>query len=245
MNVLVSQIRLETKLWFRQKQALLSTLAFPVFFMFLFGAIWRGSTWGGMPAIDYLVPGIIVMAMMSTCIMGATTWLVEERDKGIFRRLSITPLNRQAIIGGQIAHRYLVVLGQTAVLIAIGVGVYKANIGGNLLLFGGIVTLGAVCFLSMGFALSALIKSVKSAQPISMIVLYVLMFLGGCFIPLDAIPHSLLPVCNVLPSTNLSEALRQVAIGGMGLREIWRELLISGGWLVGSFIVAVKCFKWE
>ncbi len=245
MNVLVGQIRLESKLWFRQKETIIWTLAFPVFFMLLFGAIWEGDTWGGMAAIDYLVPGIVVMALMITCISATATGLVEDREKGIFRLLSVTPLKRHTLLGGQIAHRYLVVLVQTAVLIAIGVGFYKASIGGNLLLFWAILTLGAVCFLSIGFALSGLIKNAKSAHPLSMIVLYVLMFLGGCFIPLEVIPEFLLPVCNVLPSTNLSEALRQVAIGGTGLREIWQELLILMGWLVGGSVLAVKFFKWE
>jgi ABC-2 type transport system permease protein len=245
MNALVGQVKLETKLWFRQKETVFWTLAFPVFFMLLFGSIWKDDTWGNMPAINYLLPGIIVMALMTTCIVATTTGLVEEREKGIFRRLSLTPLKRHTLIGGQIAHRYLVVLLQTALLIAIAVSFFEASINGNFLLFWAILTLGAICFLSIGFVLTGLIKSAKSAHPLAMIVFFILMFLGGCFFPLDVIPEFLLPVCNALPSAHLSEALRQIAIGGAGLSEVWQDLLVLGGWLVGCSALAVRFFRWE
>jgi ABC-2 type transport system permease protein len=245
MNTLVGQVKLETKLWLRHKEAVFWTLAFPVFFMLLFGSIWKNDTWGNMPAINYLLPGIIVMALMTTCIVATTTGLIEEREKGIFRRLFLTPLKRHTLISGQIVNRSLVVLAQTALLIAIGVGFFEASISGNYLLFWAILTLGAICFLSVGFALTGLIKSAKSAHPLSMIVFFILMFLGGCFFPLEAIPEFLLPVCNALPSAHLSEALREVAIGEAGLGEVWQELLVVGGWLVGCSALAVRFFRWE
>lgn len=245
MNALVGQVKLETKLWFRQKETMFWTLGFPVFFMLLFGLIWRDDTWGNMPAINYLLPGIIVMALMTTCIVATATGIVEEREKGVFRRLSLTPLKRHTLIVGQIANRYLVVLVQAALLIAIAVSFFEASINGNYLLFWAILTLGAICFLSLGFALTGLIKSAKSAHPLSMIVFFVLMFLGGCFFPLDMIPEFLLPVCNTLPSAHMSEALRQVAIGGARVGEVWQELLVPVGWLVGCSTLAVKFFRWE
>jgi ABC-2 type transport system permease protein len=245
MDTLVSQVKLETKLWFRQKETVFWTFAFPVFFMFLFGLIWKDDTWNNMPAINYLLPGIIVMALMTTCIVATATGLVEEREKGIFRRLSLTPLKRHILIGGQITNRYLVVLVQAALLITIGVGFFEARICGNLLLFWAILTLGAICFLSIGFALTGLIKSAKSAHPLAMIIFFILMFLGECFLPLDVMPDFLLPICSALPSAQMSETLRQVAIGGAGLGEVWQELLVPVGWLVGCSVLAVKFFKWE
>jgi ABC-2 type transport system permease protein len=245
MNTMVGQLKLETKLWLRQKETVFWTLAFPVFFMLLFGSIWKENTWNNMPAISYLLPGIIVMALMTTCIVATTTGLVEEREKGIFRRLSLTPLKRHTIIGGQIAQRYLVVLLQTALLITIAVSFFEASISGDFLLFWAILTLGAVCFLSIGFALTGLIRSAKSAHPLAMIVFFILMFLGGCFFPLDVMPEFLVPVCKTLPSAQLNESLRLVATGGAGLGEVWQALLIVSGWLVGCSALAVRFFKWE
>jgi ABC-2 type transport system permease protein len=105
MNTLVGQIKLEFKLFLREKEALFWTLAFPVFMMVLFGLLWKDETWDGIPTIAYLLPGIIVMAVMTTCIVSTATGVVEEREKGIFRRLSLTPLKRQTLIGGQIVNK--------------------------------------------------------------------------------------------------------------------------------------------
>jgi ABC-type multidrug transport system permease subunit len=61
------------------------------------------------------------------------------------------------------------------------VAFFGATIGGNLLLFWGVLTIGAFSFLGLGFALTGFIKNEKSAHPVSMIVFFTLMFLGGCF----------------------------------------------------------------
>lgn len=245
MKTLVGQVKLETKLLFRDKEALFWTLAFPVFFMLLFGSIWKDDMWGNLPAINYLLPGIIVMALMTTCIVATAVGFVEEREKGIYRRLSLTPLKRHTLIGGQIANRYMVVLLQAAILIAIGVLFFDASIGGNYLLFWAVLTLGALSFLAMGFALTGLIKSSKSAHPLSMIVFFILMFLGGLFFPLEMMPEFLRPVCNALPSAHLNGALRMIAVEGAGISEVWHELPVLLGWLAGCFALAIKFFKWE
>ena len=72
---------------------------------------------------------------MVTCIMNTTMGVVSDRGKGIFRRLSLTPLKRQTLIGGQIVTRYLIILVQALILIAIGVIFFKVTIGGNYFLF--------------------------------------------------------------------------------------------------------------
>jgi ABC-2 type transport system permease protein len=238
-------MKLEFKLFLREKEALFWTLAFPVFMIILFGLIWKEETWDGMPTIGYILPGIIVMAMMTTCIVSTATGVVEEREKGIFRRLSLTPLKRQTLIGGQIINRYLTVLVQTALLIAIGIAFFGAAIDGNLLLFWAVLTLGAISFLALGFALAALIKNEKSAHPLSMIVFFTLMFLGGCFFPLEQMPEFVRPVCEALPSLHLNDALRMIAIEKAGASDIWREIPVLLGWLGGCSVLAVKFFRWE
>lgn len=247
MQVLLRQVKLETKLLFRDKGALFWTLAFPVFMVVLFGLIYQeqGETWDGMAPINYILPGIIVMAVMTTCVITTTTGFVEEREKGIYRRLSVTPLKRQTLIGGQIVNRYLVVLLQTVILIAIGIAFLGATIGGNYLLFWAVLTIGVLSFLSLGFAIAGFVKSAKGALPLSMALFFILLFLGGVFFPLEVMPEFLHPFSRALPSTNLNDALRMVAIEGEGIGAVWQELAILGGWLVVCSALAVKFFKWE
>jgi len=245
MKPLAGQIKLETKLFLREKEALFWTLIFPVFMIVLFGLIWKDDSWDGTPAINYLLPGIMVMAVMTTCLLNTAMGTVEEREKGIFRRLSLTPLKRQTLIGGQIVNRYLIVLVQTVILIAIGIAFFGATIGGNYLLFWAVLTIGALSFLALGFALAGFTKNEKSAHPVSMIVFFTLMFLGGCFFPTEEMPEFLHPVCEALPSLHLNDALRMITVEGAWSSEIWQELPVLLGWLAGCSALAVKFFKWE
>jgi ABC-2 type transport system permease protein len=245
VKVLVSQIKLETKLFYRDKGDLFWALAFPVFFTVLFGLIYRGESWDGMPPINYLLPGIITMAVMVTCLMNTATGVISDREKGIFRRLSLTPLKRQTLIGGQIASRYLVVLVQTIILIVLGTTAFGVNIGGNYLLFWVALTLGAFSFFALGFALTTFIKSEKAAVPAAMAFFFVLLFLGGCLFPIDIMPGFLQPVCKALPSSHLNDALRIVAIEEGGFSEVWPEFLKMGGWLIVLSFISVKFFRWE
>ena len=245
MKVLAGQMKLESKLFLRDKGGLFWALAFPVFMIVLFGLIYQGESWDGTPPINYILPGIIVMAVMSTCIVITTSGVVSDREKGIFRRLSLTPLKRQTLIGGQIISRYLVVLVQTLILVAIGIAAFGVTVGGNYLLFWGALTLGALSFFALGFTLTTFIKSEKGVVPAAMAFLFILMFLGGCFYPIEIMPEFLQPVCKALPSLHLNDALRMVAIEEVGFSGVWPEFLKLGGWLILLSAISVKFFKWE
>ena len=245
MRILAGQIALETKLFLRRKDELFWNLAFPMFFMVLYGFIYGNTMWGDMLAIEYMFPGIIVMALMVNGIMVTATVFVEERGKGIYRRLSLTPLKRQTIIGAQILHRYIVTLVQTLLLLVIGVFAFKVNIVGNYFFFWLVLTFGALCFLSIGFALATFIRSARSATPICMIAFFMMLFLGGIFFPTNIMPDFLVVISKALPSTHLNDALRLITIEGAGLGAAWLELLVVGGWLVVCLGLSIKFFRWE
>jgi len=247
MSVLARQVILEMKLFLRRRDDLFWTLAFPLFFIILFGLIYQDMVWEdfGLRAIEYILPGIIVMALMTSGIMATASGFVEEREKGVYRRLSLTPLKRNTILGGQLIQRYVVILVQTVLLLVVGALAFNIQVSGDLLWVWLVVTVGALCFLSVGFLLTGLIKTARAANGISMVVFFMLMFLGGIYFPNDLMPDFLRVFSDALPSTNLNDVFRAVMITGLGVGEMWRELLIVGGWFIGSLVLAVRLFRWE
>jgi ABC-2 type transport system permease protein len=245
MKILLRQIKLEIKLYLRGRQALFLTLAFPVIMILIFGAVFGSQSWSGIPAIDYLLPGIIGMALMMACMTNNAVSITTDRDKGIYRRLSLTPLKRRTLLTGHIIVRYLVALVSTVLLMVIGIAAFKAHAGGNYFLFWLVLTLAALAFVTMGFVISTLSKNTQSAQALSMAVLFPIMFLGCCFWPLDIMPSFLRPICEALPTFRMNDALRMITVEGVGFNGIWQDLLVIIGWLVVCSIVAVKFFKWE
>jgi ABC-2 type transport system permease protein len=96
-----------------------------------------------------------------------------------------------------------------------------------------------------GFALTAIIRTARSANMASMIIFFMFMFLGAIFFPTEVMPDSLRAVSNALPSTNLNDAFRGIMIMGAGISDVWHDLLIVGGWFIGSLVIAVRLFRWE
>jgi ABC-2 type transport system permease protein len=247
MNMLIKQTRMQMRLFLRRKDELFWTLAFPVLFILLFGAIYGNSKWEGMSirSIDYLVPGIIVMGAMVTGIMRTATGLVQEREQGIYRRLALTPLKRTTLIGSQLLQHYAVIIVQTLLLIAIGGIAFKTHLTGNMVLFWLTLSLGALCFMSIGFALTGLIRTLRSATPIIQITYFSLMFLGGIFFPNSLLPNWLDNAAKILPSTQMGDALRAVAYNGAGIGDIWQKLAMMGAWIAVCLVISIRFFRWE
>ena len=249
MNTLIRQTSIQMRLFLRRKDELFWTLDFPILFILLFGAIYGNTKWTGsgidIRAIDYLLPGIIVMGAMVTGIMRTSTGFVQEREQGVYRRLALTPLKRQTLLGSQVLQHYIVIIVQTLLLIAIGGMAFKTHLTGNLFLFWLVLSVGALCFMSIGFVLSGLIKTVRSATPINQITYFSLMFLGGIFFPNSLLPTWLGNAAKILPSTQMGDALRAVVYNGAGIGDIWQKLLIVTGWIAACSVISIKFFRWE
>jgi ABC-2 type transport system permease protein len=247
MATLLTQTLMETKLFLRRRGELLWTLAFPIMFMVLFGLIYGDTKWSGMDirAVDYLLPGIIAMGAMVTGIMRTSIAFVGEREKGVYRRLALTPLSRQTLISAQMLQHYLVIIAQTLLLMVIGTAAFNIKVTGNTFMFWLVLSAGALSFMSIGLALTVIIRTSRSAMPINQMTYFTLMFLGGIFFPNSMLPKILENVANVLPSTQVSDALRAVFYSGAGFGDIWQNLAILGGWTLACFAISIKFFRWE
>lgn len=248
MGMLIRQAWFETKLLFRGLDNVFWTLAFPLLFIVLFGFLYGDLVWfedTGVRAIDYILPGILVMAIMVTGIMQTAIGFAEERERGIYRRLSITPLKPSAILGGQILHRYVLVLVQTLIIFAVGMLAFGVRIAGSVFWTWVIITFGALCFLALGFFLAGLIKSAKAANAITMVVFFMFLFLGGVFFPGEMMPEFLATLSGFLPSTLLNDGLREVTILGHGIGSAWQQLLGIGIWFIVALLGSIKLFRWE
>jgi len=245
VRMLARQIRLETKLFVRDKDGFFWTLAFPILFLVFFGLIYRDVVWDDVRPMEYLLPAIIMMAVIITGITHNVNTFIEEREKGIYRRLFLTPLKGHTILGGQLIHRYLLILVQAVILLIIGVLAYDIRISGSLLLLWLVVTLGGMCLLSIGFALTTFIRSSRASNAITMVVLFVLLFLSGLFVSTEMLPDFLGTISSGLPSTHLNDAIRAIVVQGDGMGAIWQSLLVFGIWGGVCLVIAVRFFRWE
>lgn len=195
--------------------------------------------------IDYLVPGILAMNAMFSGVFNIAVVMTTMRQKGILRRLKVTPVSKSAILAAMITTRMLVIFISMAMILAIGVFVFGVQLQGNMALLVFVVIIGSLAFTTFGFAVSAYAKTVESAEAIANTVAMPMMFLGDVFLPVANMPAFIQPIAAALPLSFLGAALRDVALKGQGLLEIAVPLgaVVLYG-LVGFFI-AIKLFRWE
>lgn len=194
--------------------------------------------------IDYLLPGILAMALMQLGLFGALNF-VSLRERKVIRRLGAIPLPRGMMIWSEIVVRLGMAIIQTILIIALGYTVFGVTITGNLLLVMAMVLLGSAVFIALGYFLVNFTKTEESAQGLIQVVQFPMMFLSGIFFPIEMMPSYLKPVVNLLPLTYLGDLLRHVMVGLPTTYGFWTDLFILAGWFLVSFSLAVRFFKWD
>jgi ABC-2 type transport system permease protein len=138
-----------------------------------------------------------------------------------------------------------VVVLQSAVIIAVATFGYHVPIIGNWLLLLGLIMLGTLLFVAMGYVVGARVKTVEGANPIVQLISFPMMFLSGVFWPVDIMPDFIRPVVTALPLTYLGDSLRQVMVGSTPLYPMGVDILVMFGWLAACMLITVRFFKWE
>ncbi|HEX7949657.1 MAG TPA: ABC transporter permease, partial [Candidatus Limnocylindrales bacterium] len=150
--------------------------------------------------VSYFVPSILAMALMQLGIFAAIP-LVQQREKLILKRLSATPLPRWTLVVSNIAVRLVIAAVQTALIVAIGIGVLGVQLTGDWLRILAVVGLGAVTFVSIGYVIASFAQTEEAANGMTSIVQFPLMFLSGIFFPLEIMPTWLRTVATFMPLT--------------------------------------------
>jgi ABC-2 type transport system permease protein len=194
--------------------------------------------------IALFVPSVLAMALMQLGLFGALP-IVAERQNLVLKRLAATPLRRRTFVGSHILDRLLVAIVQAAIILGIGAVLFNVTLLGNPLLFAGLVILGALTFIALGYVIAAFARSEDSASQLTSILQFPLMFLSGIFFPLEAMPEVLRLVAVFLPLTYLGDALRQVMVDGIPFVPLWVDVVVLAAWMVGSFAVSARFFRWE
>ncbi len=194
--------------------------------------------------VAYLVPSILAMALMQLGVFAAIP-LVQQREKGILKRIGATPLPRWKLVGSNVLLRLIVAIVDAVVILGIGLMFFNVQIVGNLLLVVGLVLLGAGSFLALGFLLASFLKTEEQATGVVQVVQMPMMFLSGIFFQFDFLPGFLKTVGMAMPLTYLGDAFRQVMVNGTQVAPLAVDVAVLTGWLVVCMAIAARSFRWE
>ncbi|MFQ5676051.1 MAG: ABC transporter permease [bacterium] len=247
MRGLIKLSLIETKLFLREPMAAFFTLVFPLMMLFLFGSIYGNKPtpfFGGYGSVDMSVPAYTAMIIATSGLLGLTISIATYREMGILRRLKATPLHPQTILTAHVAMIFLMTaLGMLLLIIAAKI-VYNLRFDGNPLNVFLAFLLSSLSFFSLGFILSGLTPTARSAQVIAMVLFYPMLFLSGAAIPREVLPETIRQVAQALPLTHVVNLLRGLWIGdgwGMHLKEV----AVLSGMLIAGVAISAKTFRWE
>ncbi|MFA5070585.1 MAG: ABC transporter permease [Patescibacteria group bacterium] len=195
--------------------------------------------------LDMLTPGIMAMAVMSAAIIGISSEIVKYREQKLLKRLTATPLKVRDFLVAQVFSYLILAVIQLSLIVGVAKFAYNVHFYGNIFLMYGLSLLGSLIFLSIGFTIAGIAKTVNAAGAMAQAVFMPMMFLSGVFYPSEVLPPAVYQVTKYLPLTPLIEALRDVANNNAGLGDIKMQLLMLGGWIVVTFLIAWKTFRFE
>ena len=237
----------EIKLYLREPMGAFFTLLFPLMMLFLFGSIYGNEPsplFNGYGTIDISIPAYTAMIIGTTGLMGLNITMATYREKGILRRLRITPLRPHVILAGQVVVIFLMTIAGMLLLILAGNLVYDLRFDGRTLDVILAFILGSLSFFSLGFVLASVMPTARTAQVVGMVIFYPMLFLSGAGIPLEILPAGVRNFSKFLPLTHVVTLLRGLWIG-----EIWSqhmtEVWVLLGVLAAGVLVSSLTFRWE
>ncbi|GHD24742.1 transport permease protein [Streptomyces violarus] len=247
---------LEIRQFFRQRDQVVFTFAFPVVFLFLFASIFRDDVEGaGITASQLYVPAMMAAGIMSTSFQALGVSIAIEREEKVLRRLRGTPMPPTAYFLGKIWLVLFTGLLETVILLLIGTtfyGVALPSDAGRWFDLAWIFVLGITACALLGIAISSVPKSANSASSVVVLPFLVLQFISGVYIAIGTIPDWMLTVGALFPLKWMCQGLRGVflpesaqVLEQAGSWELGRVALVLAAWCVGGLVLCLLTFRWK
>jgi ABC-2 type transport system permease protein len=239
-RMIAAQAALETRMLLRNGEQLLLTVVIPTLLLVLFSSVDIVDTGTG-EAVDFLTPGILALAVMSTAFTGQAIATGFERRYGVLKRLASSPLPRWGLMTAKTASvlvtEVLQVILLTVIAFALGWSPH-----GNPLAVLLLMVLGTAAFSGLGLLVAGTLKAEATLAAANLVFLLLLVG-GGVIVPLDKFPSGAQDVLGLLPISALSDGLRDVLQHGAGTP--WGDLGILAAWAVAGLAAAGTFFRWD
>jgi ABC-2 type transport system permease protein len=199
--------------------------------------------YGDIGYIDFLVPAVLGMTVMMSCMMGMGASIAGERETGELARLFMTPTSVATVIGGKIAGKLCIELVRALILLFAAIVLFGVTIKGGILQTFIILIVGALCFVGFGIMMSARTSTQEDYTQMVMPFTMPMMFVSGVFYPIETMPWIFQKIAYIFPLTYLNDAMRAIMIKGQGLGDVWIDLVVLLGFTLIFFVIGVKRFN--
>lgn len=238
-RALAAQARIELTLTLRRGESVLLTLGIPLGLLVFFSLV-EVLPSPTEDAIDFLAPGVIALAIMSTAMVNVAIATSFERQYGVLKRLGATPLGRPTLLAAKILAVLVLEALQVVVLVATALLLgWDPSLDASAAIA---AALGTVGFAGVGLLMAGRLRGETTLAAANGLYL-VLLLLGGMVFPLDELPGALRRVAEALPSAALADAMNgALGTGAAVPGRAWAVLVV---WALAAPVAAAATFRWE
>ncbi|HEV7502809.1 MAG TPA: ABC transporter permease [Vicinamibacteria bacterium] len=195
--------------------------------------------------IDFLIPGIVGMNIMSGGLWGVGFNLVDMRIKKLLKRLVASPMRRPDFLAAHLAMRLVFMVIEVTFVLGFGHLAFGVPVRGGLASLFAVGAMGALCFGGIGLLVGSRARRMETVTGLMNVVMVPMFVLSGIFFSADRFPQVLQPLIRILPLTALNDALRAVVLEGARLSALPGPLAVLAIWTVLTFGVGLKLFRWS
>ncbi|XVQ07851.1 ABC transporter permease [Spirillospora sp. CA-255316] len=239
-RMILAQAGYELRTLLRNGEQLLLTMIIPVVLLALFGGTSLLDLGPG-PRVDFLAPGVLALAVMSTAFTGQAIGTGFERRYGVLKRLGATPLPRSGLIAAKTLTVLAVEALQAAVICAVALAMGWSPHGDPASALA-LILLGTAAFSGFGLLMAGTLRA-EATLAAANLVYVLLLAVGGVVFPLERFPSAVRSALELLPISALAEGLRDVLQHGAAFPG--GPLLVLAVWAVAGLALAARFFRWE
>ncbi len=195
--------------------------------------------------IDFLLPGLIGLNLMGSSMWGVGFAVVQTRVRKLLKRFAATPMHRSDYLLALIFSRLTFLVTELAALLAAGKLIFGVDVRGSWLALAGVALLGGLSFTGLALLIAARATTVEAASGWMNFVMLPMWVLSGSFFSYARFPAAVQPAIRALPLTALNDALRAIMNQGASLAGTWPQVAVLVAWGIGSFLLAMKIFRWQ
>lgn len=195
--------------------------------------------------IDFLLPGLIGLNLMSGSILGIGFVIVDMRNRKLMKRLMATPMRRTHFLASFLGLRGMILAVELPILLIFAWLAFSMPVRGSLALFVALSVLGALAFTGIGLLVASRATNTHMVNGLMNLIMLPMFLLSGVFFSAAHFPQAFQPLIRALPLTALNDSLRAVMIDGAGIRDVTIPAAILGAWGLVTFSIALRIFRWR
>ena len=195
--------------------------------------------------IDWFIPGLVGLGLMSSGMWGVGFPITQARLRNLLKQMTASPMRKRHYLMSHMFARLLGVVPELGIPLGFGMLAFGMPMNGSWGAIAVVGLVGALSFAALGLLLASRVRTFEAVSGLMNLGMIPMWILSGVFFSSTNFPAAMQPVIQALPLTAANDALRAIVLDGASLAGVAGEVAILATWGVGAFAIALRIFRWR